>query len=69
MASILDKHVTDGDTSCCPCPWCGKNIRDLWDYGNFHIGIKIDCPDCEKPVECVEIIHTIYLARTTEQKE
>jgi len=42
-------NQTFGDTSLIECPYCGKYIRDLWDYGNgLEEDMEIECPHCGK---------------------
>ena len=48
-------HPTDGDTSTCPCPWCGETMRDLWEIAPDCDGDEVEtwCGWCEKPVRFV----------------
>ncbi len=56
---------TFGDTNSVDCPKCGKQIRDLWDYGNSLVdGIEIVCQSCESTIKVVrvETIHEVTLS-------
>lgn len=44
------------------CPWCGKGLDDLWDYGwgDGDEVADVDCGWCEKPVYLSREVDVIY---------
>jgi len=49
--------ITYGDTTETDCPFCGKHIRDLWDFGpsGLHVGRIFDCPHCAQKCRIVSV--------------
>ena len=45
-------NCTTDDT----CPYCSKEIDDLWEYFSDQSDPKLDCPHCHMPIQGWEVI-------------
>lgn len=60
---------THGNLYSVPCPHCGEEIRDLWDYEHVDVGKEIECERCRGKSVVEDRTVEITLCGLTSSKE